>query len=184
LRKTLFYISIFVIYLNYSCNNEERQAEIKSAELIYSLVKNELNKTDKIFLTQKPVAVERSKFDISDNEIQEILGIKDSTIYWNQVKIQSEFSLTKKMIPNNAELLTQMKNGTELTDLNYKNSLLKKCQGRFTSITRPIYNRNLTLAFIEYGYYCGTNCQGNKGLLYEYKNSKWNFRKVVYSWDK
>lgn len=55
-------------------------------------------------------------------------------------------------------------------------------EGAGSWISLPVFNKNCDLMIVEYGHICGMLCGYGVTILYEFKNGKWNKKKILAEW--
>ena len=180
---------ILILIISFSCSNYDREVDIeqKAQEAIFSVTDFLKKKRISPFcITERPEAIIRVD-RVTNDSIMIYLSIQDSAYFWNQIKKQKSFSITKEMVPEGVIILSDESINID-EELNYiKNVdeiefLDRECATQFTSITKPIFNEDLTKMFVETAYYCGWNCQGTNGLIFEFRDEKWEIAEPIYSW--
>lgn len=178
-----------------SCKNENKQniSELKkidsekTIELLTQIFEDEKNGfLSTNCLTEKTRAINYPMVADFDKYVKNRLGIKDSTHYKVQSELYKKFVLTSK-IAKGKNIITQIQfkefeKKSELGEFKFWDWLEQNCSDGYSSISKPIFNENYTLAYIQIGNVCGGLCGGGEERIYKYINGKWIEKENFGNW--
>ncbi|WP_233558631.1 hypothetical protein [Aquimarina sp. BL5] len=190
LLKLLILNLIFI-----SCKDESKvrltelknQDVEKTTELITQIFEDE--KKGFLFtncITEKARGVNRPMVSDFDEYVKNHLKIKDSIHYNLQLESYKKFILTSD-ITKGKNILTQsqfkeFERKSELGEFKFWDWLENNCSDGYSSISKPIFNENYTLAYIQIGTVCGSLCGGGEERIYEYINGTWIEKENFGNW--
>mgnify|MGYP003630284048 CR=1 FL=1 len=179
----------------FSCNNDskpsleelkKRDAE-KTTELLTQIFENEKD----VYLatnciSEKPRATYQPNVPDFDEYIKEHLSIKDSTHYKLQTDLYKQFSLITEYAKGKniitASDFKEFEQKSESGGFSFWDWLENNCSDGYSSISKPIFNEDYTLAYIRVGNICGELCGGGEERIYEYQNGKWILKEYFGNW--
>lgn len=100
------------------------------------------------------------------NQLRELLSFRTDKM--------SEFGFTVVKV---SELRAQKLKGEEFWDLIYRDY----GQGLLT-VSRPIFNRDCTKAYVRVGYSCGRLCGGGEDVIFDKVDGNWKLTESVSRW--
>ncbi|NJY64116.1 hypothetical protein HC174_15340 [Salinimicrobium sp. CDJ15-81-2] len=189
------YIAILLLIIFFSCKNVmdpnisdlKKLDEVKTIELLTQIFEDEKDGfLSTNCLTQKKRALSPPMVEDFDGYVQRLIGIKDSAHYEFQSKLYQQFVLTEN-IAKGKKIITQsqfveFERKSELGEFKFWDWLDKNCTSGFSSISKPIFNENFTVAYVQIGNTCGDLCGGGEERIYEYLNGKWIEKENLGSW--
>jgi hypothetical protein len=137
-------------------------------------------------ITEKTRGVNYPMVPDFDEYVKNHLGIKDSIHYKLQSELYKQFVLTSD-IAKGKNIITQsqfkeFERKSELGEFRFWDWLEDNCTDGYSSISKPIFNENYTLAYIQIGNVCGGLCGGGEERIYEYINGKWIEKENFGNW--
>lgn len=118
-------------------------------------------------------------------DVTEKLSIKDTIHLNEQMKLYKQFKLTPDLVPDKS-ILTQQ----HFLEFEKKKPFGKSswvmiepvCEDGYSYILKPIFNEDYTIAYVQFGNFCGSYCGGGEIQVYEYRNGGWHKARTISSW--
>lgn len=184
-----------LLILNVCCKNEPKGSEdelnnldsTKTTELITQILKDEKdNYLSSTCVSEKPKAVLFPMVSDFDIYVKENLNIVDSIHLREQMKLFSNFKLTKKLVSDKRIITNsdfeEFEKQSKLGNFKFWDWLNENCINGYCSISKPIFNETYDLAYVQIGTVCGDLCGGGVERVYEYKEGKWTEKENLGSW--
>lgn len=108
--------------------------------------------------------------------ILEKLEIADVNHLAEQIRLSAGFQLTDSIIGNLRLVTTQEQKELERQSDNGEPFWIwneEHCQGKWLSISRPIFNEDYTLAYFESSTFCGYLCGTGGKSIYKWEEDRW-----------
>ncbi|SDX46468.1 hypothetical protein [Aequorivita viscosa] len=194
-KKTPFYISFIILVLTFSCKSdnktdlkklEELDAQ-KTTELITQILKDEKDgELSSSCISEKPRAISHPTVPNFDEYVKMNLKITDTVHYKMQSKLYKKFKITAELVPNK-NILTEtqfieFRNKTENEGFIFWDLINENCTFGYCSISKPIFNENFDLAYVQIGTICGGKCGSGEERIYELLNGKWIKKERIGGW--
>lgn len=190
--KKFFKILILILTI-ISCKTEQKNKinEIisldreKTIELLLQVFEDENDSyLSTKCITEKRVAGFDPISEDFDKYLKEHLYIKDSIHYNLQIELRNAFSMNNE-IARGKSILTKLdfeefrknSNIDEMWEL-----ILDKCPDGYSWVSKPIFNEDFTIAYINIGSLCGGLCGGGESRIYKFKDNKWVFENSLGYW--
>ncbi len=194
MRNLRYYISIIVLVIIFGCKtdktdlHESKKLDAhKTMELMTQILNDESGDYfSSSCISEKPRAISYPMVSDFDEYVRNHLNITDTLHYNRQSRLFREFVLTEDLVPDK-KILTQKKfdelegksrdEGIKFWDWLYAN-----CKYGYSSISRPIFNENYDLAYVQIANVCGRLCGGGEERIYEFTEGKWILKETLSSW--
>ena len=191
MNKTIFHISIITLILNFGCKRDLKKSweydNQKTTELIIQILEDESNNyLSSSCITEKPRTIFYPMVMNFDKHVKKHLKIKDTIHYKKQKHFYKKFKITSKLVPNK-NILTQkqfeeFEKKSKNKELRFWDWLDTYCNHGYCSISKPIFNKNYDLAYIQIGKVCGESCGAGEERIYTFVNGKWIKKENISSW--
>jgi len=120
-----------------------------------------------------------------NKEVAEELDISNTIHLNEQIRLYDQFKITPDLVPGKTILTKQHLQEFEKKKPVGKSSWVlieSTCEEGYSYILKPIFNKDYTLAFVQFGVNCGSYCGGGETQIYEYKDGKWIKIRTISAW--
>jgi len=201
--RDFFLNLILLVFFSIITNGSNAQVFTKSdrEKLAYEYIEDSCSKYINLkLLDRKPIIIDDRVFKYSDTTCIHYTSPSSKEVkihcypdFDNYVyrevgdSISSQFLISYQEVSRDTLtwsfsrlVVNEEKNSNDSLDID--EFLTSLYEGAGSWISLPVFNKNYDLMIVEYGDICGMLCGYGVTILYEFKNGKWNKKKVLAEW--